>query len=257
MRTRTRIAAAIGVIAAASVTGIAVAAIATPATGLDTQAATEPGVMLGHGSDHLPSVTAADWVTYADHVVVVEALSEEVLAPTAEDLERGEGIIGRTVALSIEEVLWSREGAAVAAPATWEYSGLGWHFDEGDVTDTVEMALHDLPRVEVGHRYVMAIRWEKAVCDEDGEYTRAQWRGLGEGSEIPYDDDTIGNGESEGTVQDAAAFAADAEEEADQGVEELLAGQDADAIVTALNSAVPDTAAQTELAAFDAETSCV
>jgi hypothetical protein len=257
MRTRTRIAAAIGVIAAASVTGIAVAAIATPATGFDTQAATEPGVMLGHGSDHLPSVTAADWVTYADHVVVVEALSEEALAPTAEDLERGEGIIGRTVALSIEEVLWSREGAAVAAPATWEYSGLGWHFDEGDVTDTVEMALHDLPRVEVGHRYVMAIRWEKAVCDEDGEYTRAQWRGLGEGSEIPYDDDTIGNGESEGTVQDAAAFAADAEEEADQGVEELLAGQDADAIVTALNSAVPDTAAQTELAAFDAETSCV
>lgn len=257
MRTRTRIAALTGVIAAASVTGIAVAAFATSATPLDTQAAAEPGVMLGHGSDHLPSVTATDWVTYADHVIVVEALSEEALAPTAEDLERGEGIIGRTVTLAIEDVLWSREGATVAAPATWEYSGLGWHFAEGDVTDTVEMALHGLPRVEVGHQYVMAIRWEKAVCDEDGEYTRAQWRGLGEGSEIPYDDDTIGNGESEGTVQDAAAFAADAEDEVHQGVEELLAGQSADAIVTALNSAVPDTAAQTESAAFAAETSCV
>lgn len=257
MRTRTRIAAAVGVIAAASVTGIAVAAFATPAAEPDNQGAPEPEVMLGHGSDHLPSVTATDWVTYADHVIVVEAVSEATIPPTAEELERGEGVIGRNVTLTIEDVLWSREGATVAAPETWEYPGLGWHFRNADQTDTFEMALSEYPRVEVGHQYVMAIRWEKAVCDEDGEYTRAQWRGLGEGSEVPYDDNTIGNGESEGTVQDAAAFAADAEDEVDQGVEELLAGQSADALVTALNSAVPDTAAQSELATFDAETSCV
>jgi hypothetical protein len=257
MRTRTRFAAAAGVIAAAAVTGIAIAAFATPAPGTADQGASEPAVMLGYGSDHLPNVTATDWVTYADHVIVVEAVAEEALEPSAAELERGEGFIGRTVTLSVEEVLWSREGAPVAAPATWEYPGLGWHFKDGDTTSTVEMALSEFPRVEVGHQYVMAIRWEKAVCDEDGEYTRAQWRGLGEGSEIPYDDNTIGNGESEGTVQSAAAFAADAEDEVDQGVEELLAGQSADAIVTALSSAVPDTAAQSELAAFDAETSCV
>jgi hypothetical protein len=257
MRIRTRFAAAVGVIAAAAVTGIAVAAFATPAPGPDAQGVPEPEVMLGHGSDRLPSVTATDWVTYADHVIVVEAVSEDTLPPTAEELERGEGIIGRIVTLSIEDVLWSREGATMAAPETWEYSGLGWQFRNGDLTDTVEMALHGFPRVEPGHQYVMAIRWEKAVCDEDGEYTPAQWSGLGEGSEIPYDGDTIGNGESEGTVQDTATFTAAAEDEVDQGVEELLAGQSADAIVTALNSAVPDSAAQTELAAFDAETSCV
>jgi hypothetical protein len=257
VRTRTRIAAAAGVIAAASVTGIAIAAFAVPAAGPTDQGASEPEVMLGHGSDHLPSLTATDWVTYADHVIVVDAVSETALSPDAEELERGEGIIGRVVTLSVEEVLWSREGATVAAPATWEYPALGWHFKDGDTTDTVEMALSEFPRVEIGHQYVMAIRWEKAVCDEDGEYTRAQWRGLGEGSEIPFDDATIGNGESEGTVQDAAAFAADAEDEVDQGVEEQLAGQSADALVTALNSAVPDAAAQSELAAFDAETSCV
>jgi len=257
MRIRTRIAATVGVIAAASVTGIAVAAFAAPAPGPDTQGAPEPEVMLGQGSDHLPSLTATDWVTYADHVIVVEAVSEAALAPTPEEIERGEGVIGRNVTLSIEEVLWSREGATVAAPATWVYPALGSYFSDGDMTDTVEMALIDFPRVEVGHQYVMAIRWEKAVCDEDGEYTRAQWRGLGEGSEIPYDGNTIGNGESEGTVQDAAAFAAAAEDEVDLGVEELLAGQSSDALVSALNSAVPDTAAQSELGAFDEETSCV
>jgi hypothetical protein len=51
--------------------------------------------------------------------------------------------------------------------------------------------------VEVGHRYVMAMRWEEARCSADGEQTASQWRGLGEGSEIPYDDDTLGRGESE------------------------------------------------------------
>jgi hypothetical protein len=256
MRIRTRIAAAAGVIAAASVTGIIVAAIAAPAADPETTASPAE-VMLGQGSDHLPSVTASDWVTYADHVIVVEAVSERAIPPTAAELERGEGIIGRVVSLTVEEVLWSREGASTPAPATWEYSGLGWYFDEGDATDAAEMALLDLPRVEVGHQYVMAVRWERAVCDEDGEYTKAQWRGLGEGSEIPYDGDTIGNGESEGTVQDTAAFAAAAEDEADQGIEELLVGQSADAITSALNSAVPDTAAQAEMTTMDAETSCV
>lgn len=259
MKNRTRIAAAAGIIAAASVTGIIVAALAAPAADDTVQEALDhqSEVLLGNGSDHLPSVTATDWVTYADHVIVVEAVSEQAISPTAGELERGEGVIGRVVSLTVEDVLWSREGSPQAAPATWEYSGLGWYFAEGDTTDTVEMALLDFPRVEVGHQYVMAVRWERAVCDEDGEYTPAQWRGLGEGSEIPYDDDTIGNGESEGTVQDAATFAAAAEDEADQGVEELLAGESADALVSALNSAVPDSAAQAEMTTMDAESSCV
>ena len=258
MRTRNRIAAAAGIIAAASVTGIIVAAMAAPAARSDDQAApATEAIMLGQGSDHLPSVTASDWVTYADHVIVVEAVTEQAIAPSAEEVERGEGVIGRIISLTIEDVLWTRDGATHAAPATWEYSGLGWAFSDGDTAAAVEMAFHDLPRIEVGHRYVMAVRWEAAVCDEDGEYTPAMWRGLGEGSEIPYDGDILGNGESEGTVQDAAAFAAAAEEEPDQGVEELLAGQGADAIVSALQSAEPDTAAQADLAAFAAENACV
>jgi hypothetical protein len=253
MRTRTRIAAAAGIIASASVTGIAVAALAAPA--VDGQAAPEPDVLLAHGSDHLPSVTATDWVTYADHVLVVEAVAEETVPPSESELERGEGIIGRVVSLEVQDVLWSREGAPQAAPETWDYSALGWHFDGGDPDDAVEMALADFPRVEVGHQYVMAIRWEEAVCSP-GDYLPAQWRSLGEGSEIPFDDATLGNGESEGTVQDAEAFAAATDFHADEGVEELLAGEGADALVSALESASPDAAAQSELQTFAAAASC-
>lgn len=254
MRTRTRIAAAAGVIATASVTGIAVAALAAPAA--DDQSAPEPETLLAHGSDHLPSVTATDWVTYADHVVVVEAVSEEAIPPSEEELERGEGMIGRTVTLAIEDVLWSREGAPQAAPETWEFSALGWVFTDGDTDDPVELALHDFPRVEVGHQYVMAIRWEEAVCTAGGDHLPAQWRGLGEGSEIPFDDGTLGNGESEGAVQDASDFAAHADLHPDQGVEELLAGEGADALVGVLEDAKPDAAAQSEERTLAASTSC-
>jgi hypothetical protein len=257
MITRTRVAAAAGIIAVASVTGIALAALAAPAADPDRTAAASEEVLLGEGTDNLPSVTASDWVTYADHVIVVEAVSEASIPPSAEEIERGEGVIGRTVALTVEDVLWSREGAPRAAPASWNYSALGWHFTDGDTADPVKLALSEFPRVEVGHQYVMAIRWQAALCDEDGEYAPALWLGLGEGSEIPYDDGILGNGESEGTVQTAAAFAAAAEEEPDQGIEELLAGQGADAIVSALAAATPDTAAQSEAEAFSVMNSCV
>ncbi|HEY1094652.1 MAG TPA: hypothetical protein VGE61_08100 [Glycomyces sp.] len=253
MRIRTRIAAAVGVFAAASATGIAVAALAAPAS---DRTAPEPGVVLAHGSDHLPSVTAADWVTYADHVIVVEAVAEQAIEPSAEELERGEGIIGRTVTLAVEDVLWSRDGAPQAAPASWEFSAAGWTFTEGDLEGAREMALADFPRVEVGHQYVMAIRWEPAVCTEGGDSLPAQWRGLGEGSEIPFDEGTLGNGESEGTVQDARAFAADVDVHLDDGVEELLVGQGADALVAALANAKPDTAAQAEAQTLAAVNSC-
>ncbi|WP_335990666.1 hypothetical protein [Glycomyces sp. MUSA5-2] len=253
MRIRTKLAAAAG-LAVAAATGIAVAALAAPAA--QEQAAPQEQVLLAHGSDHLPSTTATDWVTYADHVVVVEAVSETAIMPDQEELDRGEGIIGRTVTLAVDEVLWSREGAAQAAPETWEFSALGWHFRDGDVDGAVEMGLDGFPRVEVGHRYVMAIRWEEAVCTAGGDSLPAMWRGLGEGSEIPFDGGTLGNGESEGTVQDAAAFATDQNAHVDVGVEEILVGEGADELVAALEDAKPDEAALSEVQALTAANSC-
>ncbi|WP_335991230.1 hypothetical protein [Glycomyces sp. MUSA5-2] len=92
------------------------------------------------------------------------------------------------------------------------------------------------------------------MCTTDGDHAPAQWRGLGEDSEIPFDDATLGNGESEGSEQNVEAFAADAGPV--QGVEEILAGQDADALVTLLESTPPDAAAQTDITAQTAANVC-
>jgi hypothetical protein len=224
------------VLATASVIGLAIAGLAAP--GSPETALAEPHVVMVEGADHLPSEAAADWVTYADHVVVVSAVAEATVPPTQLELDRGEGLIGRTVTLEISEVLWSREGAPMAAPTTWEYAAIGAQFIDGDTTAPLEMALHERPRVEVGHTYVMAIRWEVERCEE-GETEPAQWRGLGEGSEIPFDDAVLGNGELEGDIQSAQQFAAAAAEETVIGLEEQVAGQTVDALVSELEAATP------------------
>lgn len=239
------------VLATAGVIGLAIAGLAAP--GPPETVLPEPDVVMVEGSDHLPSETAADWVTYADHVVVVNAVSEASVPPTQVELDRGEGLIGRTVTLEISEVLWSREGAPTAAPTTWEYTAIGAQFIEGDTAAPLEMALHERPRVEVGHTYVMAIRWEAERCEGD-EVEPAQWRGLGEGSEIPFDDATLGNGELEGEIQSAQQFAAAAAEETVIGLEEQVAGQSADALVRELEAATP--VATTQIDALTATSDC-
>jgi hypothetical protein len=82
-------------------------------------------VLLGRGADHLPNRTASDWVTYADHVVVATATGEQEVAPTQQEVERGEGTFGRTVALRVDKVLWSRSDVPRPAPDTWVYNAMG------------------------------------------------------------------------------------------------------------------------------------
>ncbi|MFJ6988658.1 MULTISPECIES: hypothetical protein [unclassified Streptomyces] len=194
-------------------------------------------VLMGHGAAHLPNTTASDWVTYADHVVVVSATAETEIAPTEEELARGEGVIGRTVDLKVEKVLWSRPDASRPAPAVWAYDAVGWQFSDGDTDNRLRMALAEQPRVEPGHWYVMALAWEDAVCS--GEVAEpGQWRGLGEGSEVPFDGGVLGRGELEGrTVTPAPALVAEPGE--DGSLEREVAGQGADALVRALREAVP------------------
>ncbi|MDA1361701.1 hypothetical protein O1R50_18885 [Glycomyces luteolus] len=242
------------VLTTAGVIGLAIAGIDTPEPLSPSQPL--PEVVMVEGVDHLPSETAADWVTYADHVVVVNAVSEISVPPTQIELDRGEGLIGRIVTLEISEILWSREGAPVAPPDTWDYSAIGAQFTEGNTAEPYEMALHERPRVEVGHSYVMAIRWEPERC-EDGESEPAQWRGLGEGSEIPYDDAALGNGELEGEIQSPQQFGAAAEEDVTVGgLEEQVAGQSADALVAELESAVPAAAPEVAVDTFSTTSDC-
>jgi hypothetical protein len=228
-------------VAAALVAGATVlGATASGSTASGAGARPERQVVMAHGDDRLPSVTATDWVTYADHVVVVTAASERISEPAQTDLQRGEGLLGRTVRLQVEDVLWSRDGAPQPAPESWDYSAAGSVFTDGAVAEPVPMALHDRPRVEVGHRYIMAIVWERARCSPGDAPEPARWMGLGEGSELPFDGGVIGQGELEGTTRTATqARALAAEPAADRGLEEELAGGGARALAERLKTTKP------------------
>ncbi|MGW1024171.1 hypothetical protein ACWD4J_10690 [Streptomyces sp. NPDC002577] len=195
-------------------------------------------IILGQGSDHLPSETASDWVTYADHVVVVTVAGEQEIPPTELEVARGEGVIGRELTLEIEQVLWSRDGAP-QAPSTWNYSAVGYEFKDGDTSNRTKMALAERPRVESGHQYVMAMVWEEAECSDGDEPAPAQWRGLGEGSEVPFDNGVIGQGELAGVTR-SASVARTAAADTTGSLEAELAGQGAQALVAALQSATPE-----------------
>ncbi|WP_411082104.1 hypothetical protein [Streptomyces sp. cmx-18-6] len=199
-----------------------------------------PDPVKGEGKDLMPSRTAQDWVTYADHVVVATPTSEKELAPDQSEIDRGEGIIGREVHMKVEKVLWSRADAAQPAPASWPRNSSGWVFEGGDVGNRAEFALTERPRIELGHRYIIALAWQGAKCSEGDAEEPARWMGLGEGSTVPYDDDTIGKGEMEGEEQSAGKAAAVSDsDDPEPRLEDELAGKDSDALVSALRAVRP------------------
>lgn len=198
------------------------------------------GPALGSGLDRYPSHTAEDWVTYADHVVVVTPVDEVETPPAASEIERGEGLIGRNVEMRVDKVLWSRDDAPKPAPTSYTRQSTGWVFD-GDVKNRRKFVLEGRPRIELGHSYVIALRWEPTHCSEGDKPDPAQWVGLGEGSNLPFDEGVIGMGEFAGTVRPAPTVARN---QADHSVEETplaeaLAGRGEEELVEALESATP------------------
>ncbi|RVX41919.1 hypothetical protein EDD27_4524 [Nonomuraea polychroma] len=196
------------------------------------------GVVLAHGSDRLPNHTASDWVTYADHVVVVTAKAERELPAHQEEIEAGQGYLPREVTLEVENTLWSRDGAAKPAPvAEFAWPAAGWTFSE---QGRRPLAVEGRPRIEVGHTYVLAIVWVPAFTD-GGETVPGQWRGLGESSVLPYDGGVIGDGESEGRIQSAAATMNERASEGPDGpsLEETMTGKGAADLAAVLDAARP------------------
>ncbi|MFI1675870.1 hypothetical protein [Streptomyces sp. NPDC020607] len=173
----------------------------------------------GAADDRYPSHTAADWKAGADHVVVA--------VPTAErDINRrdlGKGpvryTVERTVTLSKEKVLWSARAPRRELGSAFEMTAPGWSvYRSGKrVKGTAPAA----PRLESGHRYVLALRW-----DAD------QWVVLGEGAAVPFDDHVAGRGEWCGQVLSEDDFAKGERfaQRDDHSLEETVRGQDEAAI---------------------------
>jgi hypothetical protein len=160
---------------------------------------TKDPVMFGHALEQVSNSTADDWATVADRVVVGTVKSEKLLPPTTAEAARGEGLLGRTVTIAVERTVWSRQGAP-AVPAQITLSAVGSTFSGGVNNNRRRLAYHDASRVETAHRYVFAIRYVPANCDE-GQQTPARWAGIGSGGVIPFDTATLGTGEVEGAAK--------------------------------------------------------
>ena len=138
------------------------------------------------GDTAFPTSTAQDWVTYADHVVVLRAVSENRSEASAEELAAGEGVRWRVVTLERETVLWSRAGApAAAVPTSWKLYGGGWSF-RGASEGPLERAEGEAG-LELGHRYLAPV-----TRTTFGGVQRAEWVTL---DQLPFDNDTVGDGE--------------------------------------------------------------
>jgi len=199
-------------------------------------------INVGEGQDRFPNLTVQDWVTYADHVVVVTPTAEKEELPAESELERGEGLINRDVTLKVNEVLWSQEGAEQPAPETFGWAALGWQFSGGDTSNRNKMAADDQPRIELGHTYIMAITWKKQWCSPGtSDYDPARWVGLGVDSALPYDGGVIGAGELEGTVRTSkeAKSAAVSPNDPNYSFEDAMTGLTAQALAAELAEAKP------------------
>jgi hypothetical protein len=195
-----------------------------------------PDVVVAHGSDRLPNHSASDWVTYADHVVVVTATAEKELPANKDEVEMGSGYIPREVTLDVEDTVWSRPGTSKPVPEDGlAWPAAGWTFDEDG---NAPMAMEGQPRIEVGHRYLMAIAWEPAAT-VDGTTYPGKWDGLGENAVLPYDGGVIGKGESEGAVVAKAKTEHTDEGAEGPSIEKELNGKSATDLAAALDAAKP------------------
>jgi hypothetical protein len=152
--------------------------------------------VLGQSRDRTGSRTVGDWATYADHLLVVTVTGEVRQSTSTAEIERGGGMIGRTVQLRVDNVLWSAPDAPRPAPAALALQAAGWASGAADAT--VKVALRRSSRLEVGHTYVKAVEWIDDPCSDDPK--RGSREGLGSGDTIPYDKGVLGAGEFEGRV---------------------------------------------------------
>jgi hypothetical protein len=228
-------------LAAAAVLAVVAGAATLLLPGRSADVAELTVLATGGAGDHLPSTTAADWVTYADHVVVATPVDERVEPPTAAEVDRGEGLVGRTVTLRVDDVLWSRGDPDRPAPQTMSWDAWGWTF-EGEPDNRGRVVGEGTPRVELGHTYLLAIVWEEARCSPGDPRQPAGWQGLGAASTVPFDGGVVGRGEYEGrvrTLEEARADVRPGDPNLSFG-QELVGGSAGD-VRRALDRAVPGT----------------
>ena len=141
----------------------------------------------GTASDYYPSQTAEDWVAYADHVVVASPVREA--DTNRQDYTKGsiQYDVDRAVTFRTDRLLWSAGRPRHRIGDSFAMVAPGWRVYRSGTR--VKRTATDAPRLELGHTYLLALRWG------DG-----QWTVLGEGASVPFDDHTGDRGEWCGRV---------------------------------------------------------
>ncbi|MFF3849088.1 hypothetical protein [Streptomyces sp. NPDC002328] len=201
-------------------------------------------VLVGHGGlgtvvgcgiaeDARPSGTAKDWVTQADHVVV--ATPEREQETNRRDFTTGavHYVTDRTVTFRTDRVLWSASGQKRTVSKGFDMVAAGWSVYR-ESGRRVKRTTAEAPRLEPGHTYLLAVRWEEATAGG-----RGGWTVLGEGAAVPFDDHTVGQGEwcgrtlTKEDVAEAERFA----RSGDHSLEKTVLGRDEQAVTSELQRA--------------------
>ena len=98
----------------------------------------------------LPANSASDLATYADLVATITVVSEQKIPATDEEIERGEGLIGRRVTVSIDHVYWKLNPKA-PPPSQLTFDVAGWALRDGK---EYPMLAESGLRVQKGRTYI-------------------------------------------------------------------------------------------------------
>ena len=125
----------------------------------------------GTSGDLYPSQTAKDWVSYADHVVVAGPVREQ--ETNRQNYRKGPiaYAMDRRVSFRTDSRLWSRSSPRHAVGRDFDMVAPGWEVHRADGTRVAQTAT-DAPRLEVGHTYLLALRWREGgwvVLGEGGD----------------------------------------------------------------------------------------
>ncbi|MBW8798091.1 MAG: hypothetical protein JF597_32245 [Streptomyces sp.] len=184
----------------------------------------------GTSADLYPSQTAKDWVSYADHVVIAGPTGERETNRRTYPKGAVAYAMDRLVSFRTDSTLWSRPSPRHALGSAFDLVAPGWEVYRSSGTRVAEMAT-DAPRLQVGHTYLLALRWH-----EGG------WAVLGEGGAVPFDDRTGDQGEWCGRVlsKEDVAEGERFSRHDDHSLEKALLGQDEQAARRALDQAARD-----------------
>ena len=146
------------------------------------------------------SSTIAHWLRVTDDVVVAEVTSESYSRPKDIEVERGEGLLGRTVTINTQTVIWTRDGSPKLLSEV-SMDAAGAVFSGGVGQNIRKLVRHDGSRLEPGHRYILALYMRPSICStSDGAVAdpASVWGVIGVGGVIPYDGNKLGYGEFQG-----------------------------------------------------------